>query len=443
MDRHADLWAVGVTLYEMVAGVPPYQAADTRKLEALIQSRRPPRALPVNCPAGMAAILHKALAGDLHQRYVSASVFESDVMRFVQGRQTAAELERRVSWKSNPTVEKQRVPIPQRVANMAETVRRGVMKLHPTRAQQLASAMSIVVALLWGLLAGLVVCVPLGYYYRFWRESNLLRGHLDFTRASVSDINRDWDLLQRIQRQNAFLGRMSPAGPLAANMHAALVEAGDEVIERYRNSTDSRVRVQDFDWSKAAVCFTHLIEMDRNDRNSQGKLALCHGYENLDRAASTAQSDFEQAEALMPRSPDPHLGLARIDVYGSKNIGQAMAELRAAERLGFKPGPREDEEEADGYRFRATAELNAARKDEISKTEEERYLRLAQRDFERARALYEPIQGFSNNVNAALRQVDDDDRARQSMADALNPKPKPKSKPKARPRYATRRAHWQ
>ena len=68
----------------MVAGVPPYQAQDTRKLEALIQSRRPPRALPEGCPAAMTAILHKALAGDLHQRYVSASAFASDVTLFLQ-----------------------------------------------------------------------------------------------------------------------------------------------------------------------------------------------------------------------------------------------------------------------------------------------------------------------------------------------------------------------
>ena len=65
-----------------------------------------------------------------------------------------------------------------------------------------------------------------------------MRGHLDFTRASVGEINRDWDLLQRVQRQNAFLGGMSPAGRLAANMRAALLEAGDEVIERYRNNSD-------------------------------------------------------------------------------------------------------------------------------------------------------------------------------------------------------------
>ena len=60
-----------------------------------------------------------------------------------------------------------------------------------------------------------------------------------------------------------------------------------------------------------------------------------------------------------------------------------------------------------------------------------------------ARQLYEPIEGFSN-VSVALRQVDEDDRARQGMADALNkkPKPKPKSRSSQRSRYATRRAHW-
>jgi tetratricopeptide (TPR) repeat protein len=165
---------------------------------------------------------------------------------------------------------------------------------------------------------------------------------------------------------------------------------------------------------------------------------LCHGYENLEHGQQIAQKDFESAVSLSPRSPDPHLGLARIDVYTLKNIGKAMAEFHQAERFGFTLGPREAEEEADGYRFRATTELNQARKEAISKTEEERYLRLAQRDFDRARQLYEPIEGFSN-VSVALRQVDQDDRARQQLADALEKKPKPVK----RPRYATRRAHWQ
>jgi len=53
----------------------------------------------------------------------------------------------------------------------------------------------------------------------------------------------------------------------------------------------------------------------------------------------------------------------------------------------------------------------------------QRYLRLAQRDFERSRQLYEPILGFSN-VSVALRQVDDDDRAREQLDDSLKKTPK-------------------
>src|SRR5215467_9194028 len=78
VDPHADLWALGVSLYEMVGGRPPYQAQNTRKLENLIQSRRPPRDLPASCPHPLRAIIFKALAGDIEQRFPTAAAFESD-----------------------------------------------------------------------------------------------------------------------------------------------------------------------------------------------------------------------------------------------------------------------------------------------------------------------------------------------------------------------------
>jgi hypothetical protein len=436
VDRHADLWAVGVTLYEMVAGSPPYQAEDTRKLEALIQSRRPPRALPEDCPSGLKAILNKALAGDLHLRYVSAAAFESDVRLFLEGRPTAAQTERRTAWHSNPTLEKPRFHLPERVSSMAETVKRSVLRLKPARAQRVASVLSILGALCWGLLAGLIVCVPAGYYYRFWRESGPLRSNVDYTQANIAGINSDWDLFGRIQRQNAFLGGLSPATRLSATLRTHLVEAADDVIDRYRNSSDPSI--QDFEWAKAAACLEHALEMDGNDRVSRGKLALATAYASLVRGqAPAAQANFEEARSLMPRSPDPHLGLARIFVYWDKNVGRAMAELHEAERLGFRLGPREIEQKADGYRFRAAAELSEARKHRgTSRASEQRYLRMAQRDFERARELYEPLAGYSN-VTVALRQVDDDDRAREQLNEALN-------KPARPSRRATRRAtRWQ
>ncbi len=449
VDRHSDLWAVGVTLYEMVAGLPPYQAQDTRKLEQLIQSRRPPRALPDSCPNVLKAILNKALAGDLHQRYVSAAAFENDLRLFLQQRPTVAETEQRTAWKTNPTVEKPRLKaIPERLSSMADTVRRSVMKLKPARSIQIASALRVLVALCWGLLAGLVVCVPVGYYYRFTRESRPISGTLDYTRRNVASINGDWDLFQKLQSRNAFLGTASPAKKLSSHLRAGLIQAADEIINRYRNSSDPDI--QHFDWQKAVVCFRHALETEPGDSMIQGKLALAIGYVNLVRAnaepsgnplaaTQTAQANFNEAVALIPSAPDPHLALARIYIYNFKNIGKGAAELHEAQRLGFQLGPREIEQQADGYRFRANVELAEARTYRgKSRENEERYLRLAQRDFERARQLYEPIAGFSN-VSVALRQVDDDDRARKELDDSLKLRVK---RPPRRP-VRLRARRWQ
>ncbi len=454
VDRHADLWAVGVTLYEMVAGSPPYQARDTRKLEQLIQSRRPPRALPADCPQPMQAILNKALAGDLHQRYVSAAAFETDLRLFLQSRPTVAETERRTSWNTNPTMEKQRMrilhAIPRSVQSMADTVRQSVMKLKPPeKTKRVASVLSILVALCWGLLAGLVVCVPAAYAYRFWHDSSPLRNP-DYTRLNVAGINADWNLFQKLGQRNSFLGEFSPAKRLSTPLRSSLLSGADDVIERYRNS--SNPAIEDFDWQKAQVCLKHVLDMDARDHGAQGKLALVEGYLKLVRAdadqpeerqasVQAAQAKFQESVSLIPRAPDPHLGLARIYIYSLRNVGKAIAEIHEAERLGFQPGPREMEQEADGYRFRASSELLAARVFRgKSKETEQRYLRLAQRDYDRARQLYEPILGYSN-VSVALREVDDDDQARQQLDDTLK---KPVKLAKRQHRSQTRRhGRWQ
>ena len=100
------------------------------------------------------------------------------------------------------------------------------------------------------------------------------------------------------------------------------------------------------------------------------------------------------------------------------------------------------EQEADGYRFRASVgvETSSASIAETSKYMEARYLRLAQRDYDRARQLYEPILGYSN-VSVALRQVDDDDHARQQLDETLK---KPAKVAKRQRRTPSRRSsRWQ
>src|SRR5260370_4230262 len=86
--------------------MPPYRAENTRKLENLIRSRRPPRALPESCPPPLKALISKALAGDIEHRYASAEAFERDLQMFLQNRATVAETEKVRAWDSNATLDK-------------------------------------------------------------------------------------------------------------------------------------------------------------------------------------------------------------------------------------------------------------------------------------------------------------------------------------------------
>ena len=108
VDQQSDLWAVGATLYQMLSGSPPYQAENTRKLESLIRSKRPPRALPARCPAGLRAIAMKALAPEAARRYRSAGDFQADLQAFLENKPVRAELERRHLWNAGATVERLR-----------------------------------------------------------------------------------------------------------------------------------------------------------------------------------------------------------------------------------------------------------------------------------------------------------------------------------------------
>jgi len=392
VDQQADLWAVGVTLYEMVAGAPPYRAENTRKLEKLIQSRRPPRALPANCPRALKAIIGKALAPDAERRYTSAAAFCDDLKAFVAGAETVAEQEKRSSWRPNPTLESGRA---------AEGKRKRAVRSRQTLRVAVRAAAAVACVL-----TGMLVFMGTSYVSRYWTASRQLRANLDYAHRGLADINGDWALFKTLQRQFGFLGGKSPVDRLRGPLRTAYAQAGAQALESYDSSSDSDPR--HFDWQRAELCLTRAQELGAGGPDTLGKLALVRGYaevatimdsKGIDSGAlfklrQNARDHFAEAARDMPQSPDPHLGLARIYIYSLPSLDNALAEFQNAARLGYRLGPREIEQQADAYRLRGIDELH----DGDTET--------ARQHFNAARSLYGEISGY-HWADYYLRQLPD------------------------------------
>ncbi|MDQ2946034.1 MAG: hypothetical protein M3Y27_08850, partial [Acidobacteriota bacterium] len=285
---------------------------------------------------------------------------------------------------SGPTVAKS--PAPSKSTRLAAKTRT-VLKL-PARVvlRSRSGLRQAGIALVAGFLFGLLILMPAGYLYRFHRESAPLRLPKDYAHRNISAIASDWNLYRDLERRSGFLGPLSPAPSLAVPFHTRLVAAADSVIDGYRQT--SALQLNQVDWKKAQFCLRRALQMNPNDSKAKGRLALCNAYLNLLQnpklpKARLSLVQFKEAEHLLPQSPDPHLGLARLYIYSYHNVAPAIAEIHKAEKLGYQSGAREAKEAADGYRFRSEWE-NLRAKYTVPKRAGKKWVSLARSDIQRA-----------------------------------------------------------
>jgi hypothetical protein len=107
----ADVYALGATLYALITGRPPFQAATAMDtvLQVVSDEPVPPRRLNASIPRDLETICLKCLEKESGRRYAGAAALAADLRRFLAGEPIAARpvtrLERLAKWaRRKPTL---------------------------------------------------------------------------------------------------------------------------------------------------------------------------------------------------------------------------------------------------------------------------------------------------------------------------------------------------
>jgi len=81
VDRRTDIWTVGVLLYEMLLGVPPFDGKNRDEITGMILLKDPPvDAKSIGAPEDLAAFLEKALSKEPDDRYENVTAAQGDLL---------------------------------------------------------------------------------------------------------------------------------------------------------------------------------------------------------------------------------------------------------------------------------------------------------------------------------------------------------------------------
>jgi tetratricopeptide (TPR) repeat protein len=154
----------------------------------------------------------------------------------------------------------------------------------------------------------------------------------------------------------------------------------------------------------------HALFTEPDDKALHGKLRLCEGHvSGIEGVAhhsaaelNDAVQEFQEAQRLLPQSPDPPLGLMRV-YLNLGDVDKAAAAFHQAETSGFQLGNRERAKLADAYRDRANRtwwDAGTIR----GMPQEKDQIQQAADDYQRALDLYQKSAGFGSST-ARIKEV--------------------------------------
>lgn len=435
VDQHADFWAIGVLLYELLTGAQAFRAPDTRRLEKQIVARHPPALLATLEPPPLRAIVGKLLGPLPADRYASAREIREDIERFSSGDTTLAEQE---GW---PRAEEDEPPTRRTQAAIVdqEVTRRTTKATTPPPIPSVTEPPPLPIPLpvrpisarrsITRVLPMAVVLLVVGLLlHEFWLSAAAAR-------VAGAVPTTDLDELSTLWSQYDDLTRRSYLSFATNDLARALTEQtqvlADRVIANYRAPMPT---VREAQWRQVRTAVVRAIPTRPNDQTLRATLRYCDGHlHRIDgearkarRLPAEAQREFGEAVAafreaaeLRPDWPDPYLGLARTFIYGLDDVDRAADALRRAERAGYAPGSREAAQLGDGYRTRADSLARSAR-DLVGLAQEREYLSRAAELYRQALDQYTRAADFigvPKNIALAQRGLDGVERRLAALAD--------------------------
>jgi serine/threonine protein kinase len=440
VDTQSDLWALAVMLYEMVTGLQPYHAASTERLEQMIRSRIPPPPAPNPCPEPLRRILVRAMAADPAARFPSALAFAKELAAFRAGYSDGrrygsppgsppdpvidTDATRRTAPSREPDEDATRRTQPQAaaigtapaVSSTVETVqppdgddtrRTPQPSVWPPRSAARSGGRIIfrravqVVALL----------ALAAFLYGIWSWTSSYQGGQELARQiqseQLTDPEQIWTKWTELSHGDSSSLTLRGTRNLVKQK---LRESAERTMAAYRMSDGQPVAEKD--WQRARNMLIRALSLDPDDttrgelRLTEGHIARIEGGLHKDPARlRDAIQEFEEAGRLLPKSPDPDLGLARVYLANMLDIDKASQALDEAAKRGYPPGNRENVQLAYAYMVRADREFWDSR-DVRGLPQEKDQVERAATDYQRALAIYQNVAPYGN-ANAMIKRIGD------------------------------------